>query len=62
MLRRRLFSLRARDAIGMMQDALIVQGTEIEEGFIGLLAMPEVSCLPVHHALPGCYSCRVDRA
>lgn len=62
LLRRRQLSLRAYDAIGMMQAASVLQGSELEEGLSKLLAMPQVSYLHIHNAKPGCYSCRVDRA
>jgi hypothetical protein len=61
-MRRRLLSLRAFDANGMMVDADVVEGTQIEPVIKRLFARPEVDYIHVHNAKRGCYSGRIDRA
>ena len=62
MLRRRLLSLRAFDASGMMTDCDVVDGRDIESGIERLLGNPQAAYLHVHFARPGCYAARVERA
>lgn len=62
LLRRRLVSLRAYDAAGMMQAAVAVLGTAIESTLGILFDLDGTSYVHVHFAQPGCYACRVDRA
>ncbi|WP_421551780.1 DUF1203 domain-containing protein [Pseudomonas yamanorum] len=57
----RLLSLRAYSEGGMMIDADVVEGVNIEEGIARLFANPEVSYIHAHNAKRGCYSCRIDR-
>nr|WP_298132284.1 DUF1203 domain-containing protein [uncultured Pseudoxanthomonas sp.] len=59
---RRLLSLRAYDAEGMMRDAEVVEGVEATPHLHHLLALPGVAYLHVHNARRGCYACRVDPA
>jgi hypothetical protein len=61
-MRVRLLSLRAYDAAGMMLDADVVEGTEVEPLIERLFANPDVSYIHVHDAKQGCYSGRIDRA
>ena len=61
MMRHRLLSIRAYDATGMMVDARVVKGTEIEACIGALFSAQSVDYLHVHNAGPGCYNCRVDR-
>lgn len=61
-MRRRLLSLRAFDAGGMMRDADVVEGTGIEPVIARFFADPAVSYIHVHNARQGCYSGRIDRA
>ena len=61
-LRRRLLSLRAFDAQGMMQTADVVPGTAIENLIEQMFSHPAVAFLHVHNAKWGCYAARVDRA
>jgi hypothetical protein len=61
-MRGRLLSLRAYDADGMMLDADVVEGSEVEPIIERLLANPAVSYIHVHNAKRGCYSGRIDRA
>ncbi len=62
MLRRRLLSVRAFDAAGMMVDADVVDGEAAEPLFARLLSVPAVAELHVHFARRGCYAARVTRA
>lgn len=57
---RRLLSLRAYDAQGMMRDADVVEGVDAAPHLQRLLDLPGVAYLHVHNARPGCYACRVD--
>lgn len=59
---RRLLSLRAFDAKGMMLDAEIAQGDEIEAAVLRLLAQEDVLHIDAHNAIRGCYSGRIVRA
>jgi len=61
-LERRLLSVRAFDAAGMLLDADIAEGAGIGATFERLLAPTEVAYLHVHNARPGCFAARVDRA
>lgn len=60
-LRRRLLSVRAFDSEGMMVDADVAEGVELEHMVERLFANQRVDYLHVHHAKPGCYGARVDR-
>jgi len=59
--RKRTYSARAYDRDGLMVDAEIGEGTELEALIEQLFARPDVHYLHLHHARRGCYSCRVDR-
>jgi hypothetical protein len=61
-LRVRTLSVRSFDEAGMMMDADLVQGTELEQLIDRLFADPKAEYLHVHNAKRGCYACRVDRA
>ncbi len=60
-MRVRLLSLRAYSTEGMMLDADVVEGTQIETAIGRLFANSDVSYIHVHNAKQGCYSGRVDR-
>jgi hypothetical protein len=62
LLRRRVLSLRAYDADGMMVSAEVVAGTDAEAGIARLFANARTEYLHVHYAQPGCYACRIERA
>ena len=62
LLRLRLLSVRAYDADGLMIDADVVDGSELESVVERLFGNPVVDYLHVHFARPGCYACRIDRA
>ena len=61
-LRTRLLSLRAFDRDGMMVDADVAPGSEIEPVIQRLLAQPAVEFIHAHNAKPGCFAARIDRA
>lgn len=60
-MRPRLFSVRAYDAAGMMVDADVVQGADLERAFKRFLGRDEIDFLHLHHARRGCFACRVER-
>lgn len=61
-LRLRLMSLRAFDKDGMMLDADVVEGKEIESIIERFFANPQVDYIHAHNAKRGCYAGRIDRA
>jgi hypothetical protein len=60
-LAKRLISLRAFDAAGMMTDADVVEGGELEPLIRRFLADPGVAYLHAHYAKRGCFAARIDR-
>lgn len=61
-MRRRTISLRAFDREGMLIDADLADGAELEPLIERLLADPRAAYLHAHYAKPGCYAARIDRA
>jgi hypothetical protein len=61
-LRLRLMSLRAFDKAGMMLDADVVEGKEIEGVIERFFANPDIDYIHAHNAKRGCYAGRIDRA
>jgi hypothetical protein len=61
LLRIRLLSVRAFDAKGMMIDADVVDGHELEPMIEHMLSIKSVSFLHLHNAKRGCFIARVDR-
>ena len=59
--RKRLLSVRAYDAAGIMVDAEVAVGTELEALIERMFDRDDVAFLHAHNAKRGCYSCRVDR-
>lgn len=59
---RRILSLRAFDADGMMTDAALAQPGEADEAIRRLLADPQVDHIDAHNAIRGCFAARVERA
>lgn len=57
----RLLSVRAFDGAGMMTDADVVEGRDLEPLIARFFADPAVEYLHVHNARPGCFAARVDR-
>jgi hypothetical protein len=58
----RILSLRAFDANGMMVDAAVAQGEEIQNVVECFLDNDQVSYIDAHNAVRGCYSGKIDRA
>jgi hypothetical protein len=61
-IRLRLLSVRAFDALGMMLDADVTEGREVAPVIERLLGDPAVAYLHLHNAKAGCFAARVDRA
>jgi hypothetical protein len=61
-MRTRLLSLRAYDSEGMMLDAEVIDGKDIESVISRFFALPHVEYIHAHNAKRGCYSGRIDRA
>lgn len=62
LLRTRLLSVRAYDAAGMMVDADVVDGAELEPVIARFLDAPAVTSVHLHNAKPGCFAASVHRA
>jgi Protein of unknown function (DUF1203) len=60
-LRLRVLSLRAFDAAGLMVDADLADGRELEAAIERLLANPAAAYIHAHYAKRGCYAARIDR-
>lgn len=60
-LRGRQLSLRAYDRDGMMVDADVVDGREIEPVLTRLFARDDTDYVHVHNAKRGCFAARVER-
>lgn len=60
-MRGRLYSARGYDAAGMMVDADVAEGAEIEPLIERLFGDTRINYIHLHHARRGCYACRVDR-
>ncbi|HEX3400663.1 MAG TPA: DUF1203 domain-containing protein [Acetobacteraceae bacterium] len=60
--RTRLLSVRAYDSAGIMVDAEVMEGTELEAIIDRMFRRDDVAFLHAHNARRGCYSCRIDRA
>jgi hypothetical protein len=61
-MRTRLLSLRAFDAAGMMLDADVVHGRDVEPLIQRMLGNERVAFIHAHNAKPGCFAARIDRA
>jgi hypothetical protein len=61
-LRTRLLSLRAYDRAGMMVEADVVHGSDVEPVIERILSEENVEFIHVHNAKPGCFAARIDRA
>jgi hypothetical protein len=59
---RKAISLRAFDDAGMMIDADVVPGLEVEATLLRLFANPDAAYLHAHNAGRGCFAARIDRA
>jgi len=58
---KRLLSVRAYDATGIMVDAEVAEGTELEALIERMFRRDDVAFLHAHNAKRGCYSFRIDR-
>lgn len=61
-MRTRLLSLRAFDEAGMMLDADVVQGRDVEPLIQRMLGNERVAFIHAHNAKAGCFAARIDRA
>jgi hypothetical protein len=61
-MRTRLLSLRGYNAAGMMLDADVVDGNDIEGVIVRFFRSPDIAYIHAHNAKYGCYSGRIDRA
>jgi hypothetical protein len=61
-LRGRLLSLRAYDGSGMMMDADIIDGNEVESLLSRFFAREDVDTVHLHNARRGCFACYAVRA
>lgn len=61
MLRTRLLSVRAFDSRGMMIDADLADGHQLEPIIERMLSMKSAAFLHLHNAKRGCFLARVDR-
>jgi hypothetical protein len=62
MFRHRQLSVRGYDAAGMLVDADVTCGSQLENSIRGLFENVEIEYLQIHNAAQGCYQCRVERA
>lgn len=62
MLLHRLLSVRAYNKNGLMKEAAVVEGQQLNTTITQLFNNPEVEYLHIHNAKPGCYNCLVERA
>ncbi|MBV9221379.1 MAG: DUF1203 domain-containing protein [Methylobacteriaceae bacterium] len=61
-LRLRLLSVRAFDEHGMLVDAEVVEGRDLEGAITRLFGDGRSAYLHAHYAKPGCYAARIERA
>ncbi len=59
---RKAISLRSFNDAGMMIDADVVPGLEVEATIIKLFGNPEAAYLHAHNAARGCFAARIDRS
>jgi hypothetical protein len=60
-LRSRVISLRAFDVDGMIVNADLCPGTQLEASIDQLLRQSSTAYIHLHYAKFGCFACRVDR-
>jgi hypothetical protein len=61
-MRRRLLSLRAFDAQGMMVDADVTEGAKVEPLIERMLGDGRTAYVHAHYARRGCFAARIERA
>lgn len=59
---RRILSLRAFDAAGMMRDAVLAQPGEADGAIRQLFEAPETAYIHAHNAIRGCFAAKVERS
>ena len=59
---RKAISLRGFDAAGMIVDADVVPGPEVEPLILKLFENPAIAYIHAHNAGRGCFAARIDRA
>jgi hypothetical protein len=57
-----MLSLRGYDTTGMLRQAELVDGREIERGIESLFADRTVAYIHAHFAKHGCYAASIERA
>lgn len=62
LLRKRIISARAFDDEGMIVDAALCPGSELEATIEQLLRVERASYLHLHYAKHGCFACMVERS
>jgi Protein of unknown function (DUF1203) len=60
-LRRRVLSLRGYSEDGMLLDAELIDGSQLEAGIYSLFADSDVAYIHSHFAKPGCYAALIER-
>jgi hypothetical protein len=58
---RKMLSLRGFDSEGLMVDADVVPGQDVEQLIVRLFGNPKVAYLHAHNAGRGCFAARIDR-
>jgi hypothetical protein len=58
----RVLSLRAFDASGMMEDAMLAQPGETDAAIRRLFDNPKIETIHAHNAVRGCFSAKIERA
>jgi len=61
-LRGRLLSVRAYDREGLMVDADVVDGADVDALLARQFGRADTDYIHIHFARRGCYACRVERA
>ncbi len=61
MFHHRLLSLRGYDKNGMMKEASVTEGINLEEQILKTFENDEIQYIHIHNARPGCYNCVVER-
>jgi hypothetical protein len=59
---RKAISIRAFDEAGMIVDADVVPGDQVEDLILRLFENPQAAYLHAHNAGRGCFAARIDRA
>ena len=60
-LRKRMLALRGYDATGMLRNAELVHGADLEDGIAAMLADAAILYVHAHFAKHGCYAALIER-